>query len=111
MATRSTINIRIPGVYQKGIYVHWDGSPGTRLPILNNYYNTKEKVLELLKLGDLSSIQENIKPPKGQAHTFENPYSNTTVAYHRDRGEELCFNGNSEEEYNYVFTEKGWIIK
>ena len=61
MATRSNIAYMCP-VYKtvKTIYCHWDGSPDTMLPILTNHYNDTDKVMELLELGDMSSIGPTI---------------------------------------------------
>jgi hypothetical protein len=59
MATRSRI-ILVKEDKIESIYVHWDGNPSTRLPILNKNYNTVEKVQQLVNLGDLSSIGSDI---------------------------------------------------
>ena len=113
MATRSTLRIKIKGNNHRGIYVHFVnyGYPSYMLDILKEHYDTEEKVNELLELGDCSAIYEMVKPPEGVTHNFDNQYPDVTVAYHRDRGEELRFSGDrGDQEYNYVFTEKGWKI-
>lgn len=88
MSTRSAIGIKEADII-RSIYCHWDGYPENNGKILYKYYNSKEKVEELLKLGDLSSLHENINPPEGVKHDFNEPAENTCVFYHRDRGEEF----------------------
>ena len=90
------------------IYVHWDGSPDTRMPILEGHYNTVEKIEELLSHGSVSSL----------ANTIED-----TIFYHRDRGEELNIRTSESlqeffydaysmsEEYVYLFDNSSWIVK
>ncbi len=73
MATRSRIAIETQdGIIS--IYCHWDGHIETNGVILSQYYRTKDKVEELIALGDLSSLHRTI---------------DKTVAYHRDRDEDL----------------------
>ncbi len=102
MGTRSAIIVKVGSKY-KGIYCHWDGDPdGKEAGVgfhLFNHYNTLEKVKALVELGDLSTLKENLAPPLGVVHTFDNPYignrskksnpadSTVTVACGRDRGE------------------------
>jgi hypothetical protein len=66
------------------IYTHWDGYPEHHAPLLLNNYNSNEKVAELLALGDLSILDENV----GKRHSFDNPTDGWCVAYGRDRGEQ-----------------------
>jgi len=108
MATRSRIAIENQDGSVISIYCHWDGQIYSNGVILNNNYNTKDKVNELIALGDLSSLDVTI---------------DRIVAYHRDNGEDLIqtpFN-NVEElfedgfrsgvEYIYCFTKDGiWLV-
>ena len=108
MATRSRIAIENQDGSVTSVYCHWDGHIETNGVILNNNYNTKDKVEELIALGDISSLHETIK---------------TTVVYARDRGEDLnqtpfsnvedlFENGfRSGVEYIYCFTKDGiWLV-
>lgn len=102
MSTRSTIAIRRLDGSMTKIYCHWDGYIEYNGIMLQKYYNTPDKIEELLKLGSLSSLGIRANPI-GE-HSFDKPEEDTTVAYHRDRGEDLYFCDNSQEEaYNYVF--------
>lgn len=111
MGTRSTIGIRrLDGTVTK-IYCHWDGYIEGNGMLLQLCYDTPEKIEALLKLGNLSSLNEYIEP-KGH-HTFERPERNVCVAYHRDRGEEFAtIPYNQTEEFNYMFDENlgAWLV-
>ena len=108
MATRSRIAIENQDGSVTSVYCHWDGHIETNGVILNNNYNTKDKVEALIELGNLSSLDKTLE---------------TTVAYARDRGED--FNqtpfSNVEKlfedgfgdivEYVYCFTKDGiWLV-
>jgi hypothetical protein len=108
MATRSRIAIENQDGSITSIYCHWDGHIETNGVILNNNYNTKEKVEELIALGNLSSLDKTLE---------------TTVAYARDQGDDVIQNLylNVEElfdngfgigiEYIYCFTKDGiWLV-
>lgn len=82
MATRSYI-----GNYRGYIYCHWDGYPEHNGEILKKYYKDPKKVDELISLGDISILAENIAPDPTTPHTFDNKQKDVVVAYHRDRGE------------------------
>jgi hypothetical protein len=108
MATRSRIAIENQDGSVTSVYCHWDGHIETNGVILNNNYNTKDKVEALIELGNLSSLDKTLE---------------TTVAYARDRGEdshqatysnveELFEDGfSSGVEYIYCFTKDGfWLV-
>lgn len=89
MSTRSKIAIRRKDGSLQGIYCHFDGYLGYVGEILEKFYDTTEKVEELISLGNLTKL--GFKP----ADCF---------AYCRDGGEELKF-WNNEEQYNYTYVE------
>ena len=72
MATRSLIGINLNNGITKIIYCHWDGYPEHNGQLLVNNYNSQSAVVELMELGDLSSLAESPDQCK---------------AYHRDRNE------------------------
>ena len=92
MATRSAIGLLEDGKV-KGIYCHWDGYPEYNGNILLKHYD-KEKTLDLLSLGNLSSLNEEI----GLKHEFD------TLQLSRREREELrakkwcTFYGRDREE-------------
>jgi hypothetical protein len=82
-------------------------------------YYDREKTEDLIKLGDISFLRRETTQPEG--HSFDTPVEGYTVAYHRDRGEDLTparvdigvthfFQGDFEQ-YGYVLTEEGeWLV-
>lgn len=88
MSTRSIIAIEypFPSGY-RAIYCHYDGYPTGVGKVLFGSYN-RDNIEKLLDLGSLSSLGDKLEPYEGEAHSFDNPAPNTTVAYHRDRGED-----------------------
>lgn len=70
MSTRSYIG----ELYKDGsvlfVYCHFDGYPEHRLPILNKYYDTHEKVQELLALGRISVLAPRVAPNPNENHSF-----------------------------------------
>jgi len=119
MATRSRIGIENADGSVQSVYCHWDGYPSNNGQILHDHYQDRDKVEKLIALGSISSLDKEIDAPEG--HTFENPASGVTVAYHRDRGETHSVKNNISskaffmqdiEEYGYLFTkENKWVIK
>jgi hypothetical protein len=107
MSTRSRIAIENQDGTVDSIYCHFDGYLSGVGKTLFNHYD-QEKLEKLLELGDISSLGES---------TID------TVAYCRDRGEDLHFktfkdvedlftNGfNSTEEFIYCLNKDGvWLM-
>ena len=125
MGTRSMIAIQNP--YNKtvrAVYCHWDGYLEHNGAILQKHYSASPKVNNLIALGDISSLKNEI----GEKHDFsrldstmpeaeyEALYGNMTTFYTRDRGEtdaafrvfknlaDACeFYDHSCAEYYYVY--------
>jgi hypothetical protein len=111
MGTRSRIGLELSDGSILSIYSHWDGYPEFNGVKLVEHFNTKEKVQELIDLGDISCLWTNAGwnnetlPEVGPL-----PYST--------RGEDcpphLDANLNEYladgEEYSYIFTQNGeWV--
>jgi len=117
MATRSTITLSTKDSY-KSIYCHFDGYTSRNGTILTKHYNTQDKVEKLIALGSLSSLGERIAPSANEKHTWKIPTQGVTVAYHRDRGDELVINkyqtlqdlSHDLEDYNYLFENDNWYL-
>ena len=90
MGTRSVIAVEDAETKKvKAIYCHWDGYVHSGVgETLHLHYQDEDKISELLALGSISSLQENVAPAEGVEHDFENPADGVTIAYHRDRGED-----------------------
>lgn len=87
MSTRSHIGF-IKGNQITYIYCHFDGYPEYNGRILQEYYTNREKIKELLNLGDISCLNKELSPKEGEEHSFDGKQAEgVVVAYHRDRGE------------------------
>jgi hypothetical protein len=109
MATRSNIAIENQDGSVSAIYCHFDGYIDGVGKILQENYNTREKMEQLIALGDISLLGKTIEE---------------TVAYHRDRGEDLkkpfqhktvplyfeSEDGDGEIDYLYCFTLGGQFL-
>lgn len=127
MATRSNIAVQQEDGSFSYIYVHWDGYPEGVGQTLLDHYTDVAKARELMALGDLSILGDEI----GEKHDFDEPHHEWAVkvktpealaraalvdtwclAYGRDRGETnieartIPADGNvlsaHEEQYLYV---------
>lgn len=118
MSTNSTIAFEdVDGSIQQ-ISCHFDGQLGYNGRMLVKHYSDVEKVRELIALGDISSLREDV----GNAHSLDKPNFGWTVAYHRDRGEKyneprffkdiLDYETRLDyREYNYLYTKDGtWSV-
>lgn len=110
MSTRSRVGMVTGRNEVKSIYVHFDGYPSHHIPILTEFYNSKESVEALLDLGDLSVLAERI----GEKQDFDDRATKNPewcLAYGRDRGEDgieaQVHRENawpdSGQEYEYLF--------
>ena len=122
MATRSNIAIVNQDKSISSIYCHWDGYPEYTGKMLLNHYTTADIVTELLKLGNLSQLCENVNPT--ETHTFAEPEEGVCVAYGRERGEKdqeaIVFEdlgefedsaSNSWADYQYLFDNGKWSYR
>ena len=116
MATRSNIAYRTPEGTIRSVYCHWDGYPAHNGEMLRRYYTDQTKIQQLIELGSLSSLNENIAP-KGK-HDFDKAEEGVVVAYARDRGEELVISEYADipswiddmEEYAYLWNGREWLV-
>ena len=118
MATRSAIGFIEYDGSVTGIYCHWDGYISHVGRILQEHYNTIEKVEELLDLGDLSSLGPSI------GERVDDPdASKQCIAFGRDKSvpetTALTFSNkqefyenylNSGCEYFYLFDGHDWFL-
>ena len=120
MATRSRIAIETRAGKVRSIYCHWDGYPGNNGKILMEHYTDREKIINLIELGDISSLAPEVNTDL--PHTFNSPVEGVVVAYGRDRKEkDIDFKSHVDvndffksdiEEWGYLFTkEEVWKVK
>ena len=117
MATRSNIAYKTPEGKIRSVYCHWDGYPEHNGEMLKRFYNSFDRAVALVELGSISSLKPNLNS-QVPGHSFETPADEVTIAYHRDRGEELHISEYDDipswiadmEEYAYLYTDNGWIV-
>ncbi len=118
MSTRSAILHRTATGYV-GIYCHFDGYPEGVGQKLLDHYQDADKVARLIALGEISSLGERVEPIG--PHSYQNAEEGTTVAYHRDRGEDrtepatgdtvkACEAHIGHNGYVYVFESGAWTL-
>ena len=123
MATRATI-AKLDDNGVKAIYLHSDGYLEHAGKILDQHYQDKDKVDELLAHGDVSFLDENIGV-KIDFMDYKTRYANKQCKfYHRDRGEDRkeaeTLNNENEliefaskkcmAEYIYMFAYGSWYV-
>ena len=107
MATTSSIALQDNDkVYQ--IYCHFDGYPEHNGEILKQFYDTKRKVKNLIKKGDMFSLDKKLS----KCDTYDkkekepHPAIETTIF-------DFYTNYHDYEirNYNYIFVDNHWFIK
>ena len=120
MSTNCSIGILNEDKSVSFIYCHFDGYiEGAGLK-LYKCYTSSQKINELIKLGDVSSIGEYI----GIKHDFNNCPNDICNFYGRDHGETNVDSINimtekeywdptdyDHEEYQYLFKDEKWYVK
>lgn len=100
MSTSCLISKQIETNKFNTIYCHFDGYlDGVGRTLLDDYSNP-DKVDALLSLGDISSLGSKLEADE-DGHSFDNPFSDVVVAYHRDRGDPI----EQTKSVNYTFNE------
>ena len=118
MSTRSLICEKIADDKYKAIYCHSDGYLTYNGAMLIDHYKDREKLEELLNLGNISCLCEKITPDPSKPHSFDynQRQDDVVVAYGRDRGETdqeatICSLQKLKKwgwiDYIYIFNEKG----
>jgi len=111
MSTSSAIIRATEGGSYEGIYCHFDGYEEGVGQTLLDHYSDPEKVKRLIALGSISVLDERVEPIG--PHSFAKREEGTTVAYHRDRGEdwESCriAAGSSVSEVEKMIGHNGYV--
>jgi len=117
MATRSNIAYKTPEGKIRSVYCHWDGYPEHNGEMLRRHYSDYDKIVQLVSLGQISSLAPNINP-QGD-HSFDTPQEGVTVFYGRDRGErrvefveydDIPSWIDDMEEYAYLWDGNDWLV-
>ena len=117
MATRSNIAYKTAEGKIRSVYCHWDGYPEHNGKILMDHYTDQAKIEALVALGSISCLGTEL----GEKQDFDDRSTQKddwTLAYHRDRGEELVVSEYEDipswvadmEEYAYLWNGQEWIV-
>ena len=117
MATRSNIAYKTAEGKIRSVYCHWDVYVANNGRILEENYQDQAKIEALVALGSISSLGAEL----GEQQDFDDRSSQKdewTLAYHRDRGEQLVVNEYDDipswiddmEEYAYLWNGKEWLV-
>ena len=112
MATRSRIGLELSDGSILSIYSHWDGYPGFNGVKLVEHFNIKEKVQELIDLGDISALWTNLGfNQETLPETGPLPYSARGEDCPPRLDADLCeyLLPDNSEEYAYVFRAGEWV--
>ncbi len=117
MSTRSLIAIQRDVDKYEYIYCHFDGYLTYNGAMLLDYYSDKNKVDELMKLGDISQLNKELYPDETKPHNEFEKQEGITLAYGRDCGEKdtesrisdlnTLLSNSSGIDYIYIFSYKG----
>ena len=103
MSTRVWIAKELDNGKYRSIYCHNDGYPSHTGMVLLKGYNTEEKLDELLDVGDISVIGEQLNPDPTKPHDHLEFQNGVVLAYGRDIGEKRV--GARERDYSAITTE------
>ena len=117
MATRSNIAYRNAAGTIVSVYCHWDGYVANNGRILQEHYQDQTKIEALVALGSISSLGAEL----GEKQDFNDRTTQKdewTLAYNRDRGEDLVVSEYADipswiddmEEYAYLWNGKEWLV-
>lgn len=115
MATRSNIGYTLPNGKIRFVYCHWDGYPEYNGHILQHNYQQARKIAQLVELGDMSILGEEI----GVKVDFDDrdAQKGQCLYYGRDRGEtdvEPKETDNVQDffqnDYAYLWNGTEWIV-
>jgi len=100
MSTNSTIILKIDDKKYQAVYCHYDGYVRHNGVLLYKYYNTFEKVSQLISYGSISSLEANLSK---------------CIFFHRDLGRELTIKNNMDNPYggngySYLFADGVWYL-
>jgi hypothetical protein len=112
MATRGRIGLELSDGSILSIYSHWDNYPKFTGAKLVEHFNTKEKVQELVDLGDISCIWTNLGfNQETLPETGPLPYSARGEDCPPRLDADLCeyLLPDNSEEYAYVFRAGQWV--
>ena len=110
MGTRSRIGIELSDSSILSVYCHYDGYPSFNGKVLREFYDTKEKVNQLINGGDMSCTWTNAGwnnetlPESGPLHYTARGESLESNAPRYDESIFDFLDKKNNEEYAYIWT-------
>lgn len=105
MATRSQIGIENENGTVRAIYCHWDGYPDNNGKILKECYTDRNKVEQLLELGDISILKEDLSGVEAYYRDLCKEYYPATEFRNIE-----SFSKQFSYEYAYILNKEGeWL--
>ena len=109
MSTRSEIGVELDDNSVISIYCHSDGYLAHNGALLDNYYNSSEKAINLVQQNDCSYLWKTIEESR-----FYNTWRNENTKYKTFKDREAYaneFKNHTFIEYCYLFSNKGfWCV-
>jgi len=114
MGTPASISVDLGDGQIISVYQHFDGYPSYTEDILNKFFNSKEKALELVNGGDISSITRQGQV-KYYAKRSEWEEGHENEPWNKVKPEESAsFQGVKNKfdgvDYHYVFKDGKWEV-
>ena len=107
MATRSAIGYKLPTGEVRGIYCHWDGYVENNGKLLQENYQAAFKIAQMVELGDMSSLAEEIAlctyygRDKGETDIATQTYNDV---------DEFVTHYADGVQYMYLWNGNEWIV-
>ena len=115
MSTNSRIGLRLADDSILSVYHHWDGYPEWLGVTLNQQYNTREKVAELIDGGNMSSCySDNVFDYEKQEYVKRDPRpeyygGEDERPHHNNSIQDFLKDARASEEFLYLFASKDVI--
>lgn len=114
MSTHASISIKLQNTLKpvyRSIYCHFDGYPSATGKNLVENFNTYDKVLELIELGDVSCVGKTLEAPETVSYWRDkNESRQFTQPKEYDSVEELVKDDERYYDYFYVFEDGVWNL-
>jgi len=120
MSTNASIGMVNDDGSVSAVYLHWDGSLNSAGSTLSRYYTDPAKVKELISLGAISVLDQNIGEQIDFNDSKTRAQNKQCLFYHRDRGEDWQqtkpgqwnnveqYISGSSVQFTYLFANGRW---
>jgi hypothetical protein len=121
MSTSSTIGYADKSGNIFSIRCNWGGNIYEASKLLNTHYTQRDKVVQLVSLGNLCVLKARIEAYNPTKHSYTTPEQGVCVFYGRDRGEpchetnmhrnvETFLEDSPDDTYTFLFDSGHWYV-